>query len=78
MLLRAAEENPAHRAAYRLLANLASGYAATFDEEPLPVDVAEKAYRRLLDLVGKVERSVVCPVETQLAVLNEVADAELY
>ncbi len=78
MLLQAAKDDPTHRAAYRLLSNLALGYATTFDEEPLPVDVAEKAYRRLLDLVEKAELSIGSPVEKQLAVLNEIAAAELY
>lgn len=78
MLLMAAQDDPAHRAMYRLLSNLASGYAATFDEEPLPVDVADRAYRHLLDLVGKAESSIGVSVERQLAVLNEIAAAELY
>lgn len=77
-LLQAATADPTHRAVYRLLSNLASGYAATFDEEPLPVDVAEQAYKRLLELVAKAELSLGAPVEKQLAVLNEIAATELY
>ena len=78
MLVQAAKDDPAHRAAYRLLSNLASSYATSFDEEPLPVDVAEQAYRRMLDLVAKAELSIDSPIEQQLAVLNEIAAAELY
>lgn len=78
MLLKAANDDPTHRAAYRLLSNLAFNYAATFDEEPLPVDVANKAYERLLDLVDKAELSIGSTVEQQLTVLNEIAVAELY
>ena len=77
-LLQAAKDDPTHRAVYRLLSNLASGYAATFDEEPLPIEVAERAYQRLLSLVAEAERSLGSPIETQLAVLNEIAASELY
>jgi hypothetical protein len=78
MLLKAAHNDAKHRAVYRLLSNLTSGYAATFDEEPLPVDVADKAYQRLLDLVDKAELSIGATIEQQLEVLNEIAAAELY
>jgi hypothetical protein len=67
-----------HRALYRLLANLAGHYVATFDEEPLPVDVAKHAYETFLDLVEEGDRSIGEPAERQLAALNKIASAELF
>jgi hypothetical protein len=67
-----------HRALYRLLANLAGHYVATFDEEPLPVDVAKHAYDRFLGLVEEGDRSIGASVEQQLATLNRIAVAELF
>jgi hypothetical protein len=67
-----------HRALYRLLANLAGHYVATFDEEPLPVDVASHAYDVFLDLVEQGDRSIDASVEQQLATLNRIAVAELF
>lgn len=67
-----------HRALYRLLANLAGHYVATFDEEPLPVEVASHAYDVFLDLVEQGDRSIDASVEQQLATLNRIAAAELF
>ena len=67
-----------HRALYRLLANLAGHYVATFDEEPLPVDVASHAYETFLDLVEEGDRSIGASAERQLAALNKIASAELF
>jgi hypothetical protein len=67
-----------HRALYRLLANLAGHYVATFDEEPLPVDVANHAYETFLDLVEEGDRSIGASAERQLAALNRIASAELF
>ena len=44
---------PDQRALCRLLGGIVGSYVENFDEEPLPVAVADHAYRRLLDLVGK-------------------------
>jgi hypothetical protein len=38
---------------YRL--PLVSSYVEAFDEEPLPVAVADRAYQRLLDLVASLD-----------------------
>lgn len=70
--------DPAHRALYRLLAGLAGNYVTTFDEEPLPVDVAANAYSVFVRLVELGESSLGAPAEQQLNVLNEIADAELF
>ena len=67
-----------HRALYRLLANLAGHYVATFDEEPLPVDVAKHAYDTFLDLIEEGDRSIGASAEQQLAALNKIAAAELF
>ena len=43
---------PEQRAMCRLLSGLVGNYIEAFDEEPLPVAVADRAYGRLLDLVA--------------------------
>src|SRR4029077_2461429 len=63
-----------HRALYRLLSNLAGHYVATFDEEPLPVDTAKRAYDTFLDLIEEGDRSIGASAEQQLAALNRIAD----
>ncbi|MGO8914087.1 MAG: hypothetical protein ACLQDM_32870 [Bradyrhizobium sp.] len=67
-----------HRALYRLLANMAERYVSTFDEEPLPVDVAALAYQRFLDIVGDAEKSIGAPVSQRVQTLNRIAAAELF
>lgn len=67
-----------HRALYRLLANMAERYVSTFDEEPLPVDVAAQAYQRLLDIVIDAEKSIGAPVSMQVQTLNKIAAVELF
>lgn len=77
MLAQAAAADPGHRAVYRLLADLTSGFE-DFDEEPMPPDVAEQAFARFLQIVGEAERSLGSPIEKQIAMLNEIAAAKLY
>jgi hypothetical protein len=48
-------DEPGQRALCRLLSSLAGGYIEAFDEEPLPVAVADRAYQRLLDLVASID-----------------------
>ena len=43
---------PGQRALCRLLSSLVGGYIEAFDEEPLPVAIADRAHQRLLDLVA--------------------------
>jgi hypothetical protein len=38
-----------------LLSDLVGSYIEAFDEEPLPVAVADRAYQRLLDLVASLD-----------------------
>jgi len=67
-----------HRALYRLLAGIAGHYVTVFDEEPLPVDVAQKAYDVFLGLVEEGEGSLRGSTEQQLKVLNRIAAADLF
>jgi hypothetical protein len=67
-----------HGAVYRLLANMAERYVSTFDEEPLPVDIAAQAYQRLLDIVGDAEKSIGAPFSRQVQTLNKIAATELF
>ena len=45
-------------ALYRLLASMIDPYIDSFDEEPLPVDVADENFARVLDIVRYAEGSV--------------------
>jgi hypothetical protein len=47
--------DPGQRALCRLLDTLVGSYVDRFDEEPLPVEVADLAYQRLLDLVASLD-----------------------
>jgi hypothetical protein len=76
--LELASSDEDHRALYRLLANMTERYFSTFDEEPLPVDVAKQAYQRLLDIVDEAEKSIDAPLSHQLQTLNKIAATELF
>ncbi len=67
-----------HRALYQLLAAMAGRYIESFDEAPLPVDTAERAYRKLRDIVAEAENSKQAPAPQQIQALNRVASAELF
>ena len=60
----------------RLLSSLVGGYIEAFDEEPLPVAVADRAYQRLLDLVASLDFRA--SAEHRLADLNRVAACDLW
>lgn len=75
--LRLASSDAEHGALYRLLAGLAGRYVESFDEEPLPADVAQQAYQRLLATVGDAERSLSAPPSEQVKALNRLAATEL-
>ena len=68
-------DEPGQRALCRLLGSVVGGYIETFDEEPLPVPVADRAYRRLLDLVASLDLRA--SAEDRLADLNRVAGCDL-
>ena len=66
-----------HRALYRLLAGLVGDYISRYDGEPVPVQVADQSYRRLLEIVARTEGSLTAPVPQQIQTLNELAGASL-
>ena len=55
---------------------LVGGYIEAFDEEPLPVAVADRAYQRLLDLVASLDFRA--SADHRLADLNRVAACDLW
>jgi hypothetical protein len=67
-----------HRALYRLLASMAGRYIDSFDEEPLPVEIAKQAYQRLVNIVDDAENSMDAPASQQVQTLNKVAATELF
>src|SRR3954465_15916640 len=46
------EKEPYKKALYVLLSRLADRYIEAFDEKPVPVEVADRAYQRLLTLLA--------------------------
>jgi len=52
-------------------------FIASFDEEPLPVSVAESTYRRLLDVVLDAENAVTLAPDRQIDALNRIAAVQL-
>jgi hypothetical protein len=73
-----ASSDAEHRALYRLLSGMVGRYIESFDEEPLPVDVAKRAFQRLLCVVDDAEKSFDAPASQQMQALNRVAATELY
>jgi hypothetical protein len=63
-------DEPGQRALRRLLSSLVGGYIEAFDEEPLPVAAADRAYQRLLDLVASLDFRA--SADYRLADLNRV------
>src|SRR4029078_11199743 len=66
---------PAQQGLCALLRRLVGGYIEIFDEAPLPVEVADQAYGRLLDLVGSLD--LTGGTDRPLADLNRVAACRL-
>jgi hypothetical protein len=66
---------PEQRALCRLLNTVVGSYVDTFDEEPLPVELADRAYRRLLDLVASLDFDA--SADRRLADANRVAALDL-
>jgi hypothetical protein len=69
-------DEPEQRALCRLLTYLVGRYIEAFDEEPLPVAVADSAFQRLLDLVASLDFRA--SAEHRLADLNRVAACDLW
>ena len=68
-------DEPGQRALCRLLSSLVGSYIEAFDEEPLPVAVADRAYQRLLDLLASLDFRG--SAEERLADLDRVAACRL-
>ncbi len=68
-------QDPAQRALYALLSHLVGRYVEAFDEEPLPVAVADRAHGRLLELVASLDLEG--GADRQLADINRVAATSL-
>jgi hypothetical protein len=68
-------DDPEQRALCRLLNTVVGSYVDTFDEEPLPVELADRAYRRLLDLVASLDFDA--GADRRLADANRVAALDL-
>ena len=63
--------DPEQQALCRLLKTIVGSYVDAYDEEPLPVAIADRAYHRLLDLVASVDFAA--GTERRLADINRVA-----
>lgn len=70
-------KEPQHAAMARLIATLAGNFSESYFSEPLPLDVAERALARLTELVEKAVRARAAALPEQMALLNELAMAEL-
>ena len=67
--------DPAQQGLCALLSGLVGSYIDIFDEAPLPVAVADRAYVRLLDLVGSLDLHA--DADQRLADINRVAACDL-
>lgn len=69
------KHDPEQRALCRLLNTIVGSYVDTFDEEPLPVAVADRAYDRLLELTAGIDFGATA--DRRLADINRVAACDL-
>jgi hypothetical protein len=76
-LTRLARADPEHIALYKLLASMVDPYIDSFDEQPLPADVAGKVFGRVLNIVRDAEEAISLAPGDQVRVLNKVAAVEL-
>ena len=67
--------DPGQRAMCRLLNSVVASYVDTFDEAPLPVAVADRAYQRLLEMVASLDFDGTA--DRRLADINRVAALDL-
>lgn len=69
-------DDPEQRGLCRLLSSLVGSYVEAFDEAPLPVEVADGAYQRLLTLVASIDLNA--DADRRLADINRVAESRLW
>jgi hypothetical protein len=72
-----ARSDAEHRAIYKLLSSIVDPFIESFDEEPLPADVAEATFDRLLDVVRDAEDAITLAPDQQIDALNKIAAVEL-
>lgn len=70
------QDAPEQRGLCRLLSGLVGSYVETFDEAPLPVEIANNACHRLLTLVASLDLEG--DASRRLADINRVAVCELW
>jgi hypothetical protein len=76
-VLKLAAEQPQNAALLHLLAMLAERFVSYYDESPLPVDVADRAFANLKQLVQKSAEWERTSDDGRIALLNEIARTEL-
>lgn len=69
-------DDPEQRGLCRLLSSLVGSYVEAYDEAPLPVEVADGAYQRLLTLVESIDLQG--DASRRLADINRVAESRLW
>ena len=69
-------DHPEQRGLCRLLSGLVGSYVEAFDEAPLPVEVADGAYHRLLTLVASIDLNA--DADRRIADINRVAESRLW
>ncbi|WP_342737586.1 hypothetical protein [Bradyrhizobium sp. B117] len=69
-------DDPEQRGLCRLLSSLVGSYVEAFDEAPLPVEVADGAYQRLMTLVASIDLNA--DADRRLADINRVAESRLW
>jgi len=67
--------DPGQRAICRLLHAVVGSYVDAYDEAPLPVAIADRAHRHLLELVASIDFGA--GAERRLADINRVAACDL-
>jgi hypothetical protein len=72
-----ASSNPDEAALFRLLAALAARFASSYDDMPLPANIARPAFERVMTLAEEALTTVDGTAQEKLAVLNEIARADL-
>lgn len=67
--------DPAQRAICRLLSAVVGSYVDAYEEAPLPVAIADRAYQDLLELVASIDFSA--NAERRLSDIDRVAACDL-
>ncbi|MGH6726335.1 MAG: hypothetical protein ACREB8_07315 [Pseudolabrys sp.] len=76
-VLEIGSKNRRQYALYYLLAMLAGRFIEAYDENPLTLDIADEAHKRLVAFTDKAVRFNTMAPQEQIELLNEVAASEL-